>query len=129
MVRKMVAWGDDWSEKQVGFARILMDRIIHEVDIQLQREAEREAAAPVPVTDKRIRIEGVVLSIKVAETQFGYVTKALIKTDDGWKAYGTAPLPDLKSGQRVAFMARLEPSKDDPKFGYYVRPTKAEVLP
>lgn len=128
MVRKMVAWGDDWSEKQVAFARVLVDRIAREAAIAAERAAERAAAAPVPVTDKRIRIEGTVLSTKVIETQFGYVTKALIRSIDGWKAWGKAPLPGLKHGDRIAFMARIEPSKDDEKYGFYSRPTKAEVL-
>lgn len=130
MVRKMVTWGDDWSEKQVAFGRTLVSRIEREAAIAAEREAERAAAAPVPVTDKRIPIEGDVLSTKVVETDFGYVTKVLVRAADGWKVYGSAPVKgvDLKHGDRVRFMARVAVSDDDPKFGFFSRPTQGEVL-
>ena len=127
MVSKMIAWGDSWTDRQKGFAAILIDRIDNEARIAAERAAEAAAADPVPVTDERIQVEGIVLSTKTVDTAFGRVTKALIKTDAGWKVFGKAPVVGLQRGNRVRFMARIEPSNDDPKFGFFSRPTKGEV--
>jgi len=128
MVSKAIAWGDPWTEKQENFARILIDRIQRQPEIEAARAAEAAAAEPVPVTDKRIVIEGEVVSTKVVDGGFGTVIKCQIKTAAGWRCWGTRPLPDLKRGDKVRFIARLKPSDDDPKFGFFSRPTKAEVL-
>jgi len=55
-------------------------------------EAERKAQAePVPVTDKRIRIEGVITTKRLVESDFGTTTKIRVETDAGWACWGTIP--------------------------------------
>jgi hypothetical protein len=53
----------------------------------------------------------------------------LVKDDRGFRVYGTVPgdIIGVANGDRVRFDAAVEPSKDDPKFGFYKRPTKATI--
>jgi hypothetical protein len=135
--------------------------------------AEAKAAAePVPVTDKRIRIEGIVTTVRNQTNDFGNtVTKIRVETDAGWACWGTLPAgceggflrngkpTDVRyenadgehmhilwmnqdertaegitveasadRGDRIAFMARIEASADDDKFGFFSRPTKGEIV-
>ena len=51
----------------------------------------------------------------------------LLKTDAGWKVWGTMPSnTTAKKGDRVTFDAKITISQDDSKCGFYNRPTKAE---
>jgi hypothetical protein len=54
----------------------------------------------------------------------------LVKHKDGWKAWGSLPaaLSEAKRGDVVSFEAKIKPSDDDAKFGFFARPTKAKVL-
>jgi len=95
---------------------------------RIEKEKEKaiyEAAEPVPTG--RVAITGTVLGTKAQDTQFGTVYKMLVQDDKGFKVWGSIPnsLPNPK-GRTVTFMAAVEPSKDDPKFGFFKRPTKAE---
>lgn len=121
------------SDRQVA----LVDKWVREAPAraaaEAQRAAEDEAAAPVPVTEDRIVVTGEIVSAKIVDNDFGCTTKIVVKADEGFKVWGScpsdldAPLADLK-GQRVTFAARVEPSEDDPKFGFFKRPTKAAAL-
>ena len=136
-------------------------------------EAERKAQAePVPVTDKRIRIEGVITTKRLVESDFGTTTKVRVETDAGWACWGTIPsdcagrvllngkalndsgfetsdgdwfyideLTDqqradhgivieeaAERGDRIAFDARIEVSRDDELFGFFTRPTKGTIV-
>ena len=134
---KLIEWGT-LSEKQVELAFKLQADVAN-------RPPELEPA-PVPVTDDRVRVEGTILSTKEVEGYMGgTTTKCLIQvpTDGGaFKLWGTLPQkatdaqwdherehgewPEIK-GAKIAFTARLEPSRDDEAFGFYKRPTKVEV--
>lgn len=101
------------------------------------RIAEREAAAPVPETDERLRIEGEVVSCKFRDDDFGGKWKVVVKADSGFKVWGSLPssldvseveVREDQSNARIAFTARVERSNDDETFGFFHRPTKAEVL-
>ena len=69
------------------------------------------------------------MAVKIVETDFGDTAKMLVQHNDGWKVWGTVPgnFRDVK-GENVRFEARVIISNDDPKFGFYSRPTKAEVV-
>jgi hypothetical protein len=147
IVGKLVKYGSI-SEKQVAFVRKLLDAIPARAGKEAARAAEIAAAKPVPVTDKRITIKGKVLSIRPA-TEFA-PTKILVQHADGWKVWGSMPtiLADIvqhpaidgrpgwseavytqiDKGDEIQFDARVTVSKDDPKFGFYKRPTKAQNL-
>ena len=74
-------------------------------------------------------ITGEVLGTKTDYNAFGAVQKMLVKDDRGFKVWGTIPgsITAVK-GCRVTFTAAIEPSKDDDRFGFYKRPTKAAIL-
>ena len=72
---------------------------------------------------------GEVLATKWKDTDFGPVYKMLVQDDRGFKLWGSVPKNiDPGRGERVAFMATVEPSRDDSRFGFFKRPTKAIIL-
>lgn len=67
---------------------------------------------------------------RIDETAYGPTKKMLVQHDTGWKVWGTCPssLSDAGRGDKVSFSAVLQPSDNDPKFGFFSRPTKGVVL-
>lgn len=144
IARKCLAWGGI-TERQLALVKRIHDGTPAEWEVKkaaqdAQRAADDAAAEPVPVTTDRVDIEGEIISTKV---QDGYmpgtsVTKVLVKTTRGFKLWGTLPsaishagakVGDYElRGKRVKFSAKVERSKDDTKFGFFSRPTKAQVV-
>ena len=101
-----------------------------------ERKAQYDAAEAI-INGKQV-ITGKILSVKRERGTFGYdqvVEKMLVQDDRGFKVWGTLPrsISDLifegveLKGQRVSFTATVEASKDDEKFGFFKRPTKAAI--
>lgn len=111
----------------------LIERILGEQETKwgayLAREAEKAAnpAGPAPVG--RQTVEGVVLSLKLVDTDFGSTTKMTVKLDNGSRVYGTVPASiwQVEKGDRIAFTASCEAS-DDADFAFFKRPTKASII-
>jgi len=136
------------SEKQEKFLRILINRINTRPEREAKWAAEKAAAAPCPTG--RQEVFGMVLKTKIHDSNFGRTLKMTVKTDDGWVCWGTVPTdigtvteevpmpgsPDktwprtrgLAHGDRIRFTATFTPSDNDPKFGFFKRPSKAEFL-
>ena len=90
-------------------------------------QAELDAAEPCPTG--RVEITGEILTIKLQEGYYGDTWKMLVKDDRGFKVWGSIPSSlHASRGVRVSFMAAVEPSADDDKFGFFKRPTKAVNL-
>jgi hypothetical protein len=110
------------------------------------REAEVDAkhAAAGQLTAGKQEISGTIVSHKWQEQESysGYGTrsvhKMLVELDNGNRVWGTMPaavdeacwLDEAQTeyepkGVRVKFAAEVEPSRDDPYFGFFRRPTKA----
>jgi len=103
---------------------------------QAQWEAEKAAkhAAAAAIEPGKQEIIGTVVGTKEVEG-FGYgewVTKMIVESEMGWKVYGTMPASlhgeEPIKGCKVSFNATVEVSKDDEKFGFFKRPTKAKRL-
>lgn len=99
----------------------------------VERWQEREAAKrPVPVTDQRIEVCGEVVSTRWQEGLYpGSGSMKMLLVCDGYKLWGSVPSVEgygVDVGAKLKFMARVEPSKDDPSFGFFKRPTKAEFV-
>ena len=97
---------------------------------RIQKEKEEAIyASAEPVPTGRVEVIGTVLGTKVTETRFGPVSKMLVQDERGFKVWGSIPssLPNPK-GEEVRFTATLEASEDDPKFGFFKRPTKAQFI-
>lgn len=146
---KFIRWGN-LSPKQVELAA----KIAGEETKRAEVEAAKNYVA-VPVTDKRVQVEGKVLGIKFVDG-FAYNTEIIkmiveVETDDGvYKLYGTMPgalvdaileMRDENAAEyeglrqivnrvhpKVRFTCRIERSSDDEFFGFYKRPTKSEVV-
>ena len=136
IVLKLVRYGSI-SEKQQAFVAKLLKQIearqpSKREQWDAQRAAETAAALPVPVTDKRIAIEGVVLTVREPDDSARFPAwKMLVQHTDGWKVWGSVPSSlniDQLKGARIRFEAAVQVSDKDPKFGFYSRPTKSEVL-
>lgn len=83
----------------------------------------------VPLTDERILIEGEVVHAKVEKSQWGNLSRCLVLDGRGFKVWGRCICwVDVGQTQRVRFMARVERSDHDPKFGFFKRPSKVELL-
>lgn len=129
IVSRLVRYGD-LSERQWAFLTSLPEKIEKRQEVMEIRKAEHDAADPLPDCSKRFNIEGEVLSVKDVESYYGIMSKMLVKHKSGWKVYGTVPssLEPLKRGSIVSFDAKVQPSTDDSKFGFFSRPTKAYVV-
>jgi hypothetical protein len=86
IITKLVKYGNI-SEKQVSFISTLLNRIDNRPALEAARKAEEEAAADCPTG--RVKISGTVLAVKVVEGFRGDVTKILVKSDTGFKVWGS----------------------------------------
>ena len=94
-----------------------------------------EKHVPVPSTDERIQIEGEAISVKWVEDYYNdHGTQKMtvkVNTPNGsWLCYGSVPtaVENLERGQTVRFMAKVEQGNKDEHFGFFKRPTKAEIV-
>lgn len=116
----VVLHGETLTEAQVAALRKAIDD-----------EAQR-LAAEIEVPEGRQVVEAEVLKVKDEEDTFspygGTVWKMLVQAD-GFRLYGSVPsslVGSIERGSRVRFTATLQPKETG--FGFYKRPTKAEVL-
>jgi len=131
IVGKLVKYGSI-SDKQESYLAKLMDRIGRAGEIAAQRAAETAAAAPVPVVEGRMKVEGEVLTVKEVQGFYGKQTKMLVRHASGWKVWSTVPAnivdAGIARGDRVEFVAAIKVSDDDPKFGFASRPAQGKVF-
>lgn len=139
IVGKLVKYGSI-STAQTNYLRKLLDKIAtgdtaaaRQEAYKAERAAQEAAALPVPVTDKRIVIRGKVLTVREQDSNYFYNAvdlKCLVMAEDGWKVWGTLPRAfgtDVQ-GRTVEFSAKVKRSDNDPKFGFFSRPTKAQLI-
>ena len=121
------------SPKQVECVRGMIKKdAARRAEWAAKRAEEESTLAPVPVTSDRIRVTGEVVTVKPdVYTRFGEVDKIIVQCEGGYKLYGTLPKPltldDVAVGTTISFDARVEPASDSKVFGFFSRPTKAEV--
>jgi|SRR5215831_4343584 len=126
---KMLESLDDWGSLTPAQEAAVRKIMAGDAERNAQRAAEAAAAAPVPVSTERMVVEGTILTIKEVIGHFGPQIKMLVKHSTGWKVWGTMPARlAADKGDTVRFEAKVEVSKDDPKFGFYSRPSKPEVV-
>lgn len=124
IVGKLVKYGSV-SEKQTAFIGKLLLQVHERPIVEVARQAERDAAGPVP--EGRVTVEGTVLMLKTVEGKAHYYgdsgisTKLLIQLENGCKVWGNR-FANLEKDAKVKFIATFEASKKDEKFGFYKRP-------
>ena len=130
------------SEAQVKLAF----KLAADVAKREELKANEPEAAPVPETDKRIRIVAKLIHTKLVDGYYGQSEKGLFLCDAGdgraFKLWGSVPqaVSDARWDYErehgvwpkdvianVSFTARVERSRDDEAFGFFKRPTKVEV--
>ena len=119
------------SDKQVEFLKSLVAKLENSREETEEREkewaAQSEAADDVP--EGRMEVTGQVLSMKMHTDGYGSRMKMLVAPEGGFKIWGSVPSSlDCEKGDRIQFTATLEASDDDPKFGFFKRPSKAKVI-
>lgn len=124
-------WGSLTEKGTATLQRIYDERMQRNTERAEQRAAE--ALTAVAWTPGRQQVEGVILSTKVVENDFGSAIKMLVKRDDGSKIWSTMPASiDIASsgnrGLRIRFTVTVQPKDGEPTFAFGSRPTKGEVL-
>lgn len=90
---------------------------------------EQNANSP-DVPEGRYKITGVIVKTDIKYNDFGGRYVMTVKDDRGFMVWGTQPKlkeGSIKTGTRIEFMAKVEKSPDNSKFGFYTRPTKAKI--
>ena len=111
-------------------------------ELRLEQEAY-DKAEPIPVTDDRIKFTGIIEQTYSKTTEWGIQFRMFFIDDRGFKLNGSMGKAFeekydfdedgdyctrlLQEGTRVSFMASVKPSAD-PKFGFFKRPTKVELI-
>jgi hypothetical protein len=125
IVGRLVKWGSI-SPKQMDFVRVLVRKIEDQPRIDAERAAERAAAEDCP--EGRRVVEGTVVKAGWHENEYGGRNVMTVKSDDGWLVWGSVPSSiEVGRGDRVRFTGTLQQSDRDSKFGFFKRPSKAEV--
>ncbi len=126
IVGKLVKYGSI-SERAESYLGNLLARIADRPALVAKKAEEKAAAANCPAG--RVIIEGVIVSKKLKDTAFGSTWKMLVQHATGYKVWGTIPSNlTVEKGDTVSFMATVEPSADDVKFGFFAHPSKARVV-
>jgi hypothetical protein len=129
VARKLRRYGDI-SERQIEAVRKAFIRDGEKERDRLLRSLNPEATAPIP--EGRVEFTGEILSQRTQESDFGTVTKILVKSAEGFKVWLTKPAAlsqaGAEVGDTVTITATLTPSDDDPSFGFGKRPSKASVV-
>lgn len=120
----------EWTAKDFGLGASLISAYQREQGKIAEREAQ-EQGPKVAVPTGRMVVEGKVIAEGTKENDFGVRYVMTVLDDRGFKVWGTQPssiASDIKMGDRVRFTARLEASDRDETFGFFSRPSKAEIL-
>jgi len=147
IARKARRYGEA-TDRQLALLARIMRETEEKWAAYLADELAKKALPPAPpVPEGRQVFEGVVLSFKVVDGYFEgkSVIKMLVQADEGWRVYGTMPaalgyqthqdaegewhsVEIVGVGDRVRFTATLKRSDRDHDFGFYSRPTSAEIV-
>jgi hypothetical protein len=143
-VRRKALANGRLSAGQIAAVERAFERVARQEQWEAERreEAQRLAAAGVKAPEGRVEVTGVVLSAKEHQSQFGTAIKIVVKADEGWKVWSTAPsdlLFDVDTrvieevrealvGKRIKFTAALTRSDSDAAFAFGKRPTKASLV-
>lgn len=119
-------------------ARLAQYGSLSAAQISLARKLAAEAATPAEEKPKvvmppagRVQLEGIILSLKEHEGAYGFQMKMLVEvtTPAGcFRVFGTRPTASVtpSKGSRIRFNAMVQPK--EPGFGYFSKPTSAEVI-
>lgn len=93
--------------------------------------AAAEDPEPAPVVEGRIRVTGVVRTLRYQDNAYGTQLKMRVVDDRGFRVWGTVPaaiVEEVELGDRVSFVGTLTASRDDETFGFASRPSTASIV-
>lgn len=138
LIWNLVRW-QSWTPKQLDYAKALSKKIV---------AREKEIAEAEDCPEGKQHIFGKVISVKWQGSAYGSTLKMLVKDFRGFKVWGSVPKAlqeiiymeeaeeegvlfenkrDVKKGDVVKFDATISLT-DDPKFGFFQRPSKAILV-
>ena len=124
VLSKLDTYGD-LSERQVAAVVTSMAQDVSRAAVKAAEALEVKGEAPVG----RVTVTGVVLSTKVQESAYGFVTKMLVKLNNNAKVWVTVPSGvTLDRGDIVTVKASWEVSKDDVHFSFGKRPIVENIV-
>lgn len=132
---RIVAHTDKLDERWYGIAAYIPEgyrRHIEAEAVRIEKAKNETPKVRVPDFDGRTTIEGLVISTKTVENDYGTSFKLLVEVaaeGGAFRLWGTeARGLDAEAGDRVRFTANVERSDRDETFGFFSRPTKAVNL-
>jgi hypothetical protein len=134
ILQPILAWAENSSGVSKNISLSLQNwGSLTESQVELLTKLYNEAQNPAPKCDcpvGKVTIEGKVTRFKWADTQFGEVRKMFVESPLGYKVYGTVPgnLNNVSEGDTVRFNATVTASGDDASFGFYSRPSQAQIV-
>ena len=131
-----IKYAFDWANNTPGLPQQLMSNLtmwgnLTDKQIELICKLYHEAQTiRTKCPTGKLTVEGTVKSFKTVQGFHGFVLKMIVESNEGFRVFGTVPgnFEGLEVGDKVRFVANIEPSKDDEYFGFYSRPSKAEYI-
>jgi len=131
-------WGQLTEGQEKAVRKIITAQAERDAERQARKAEENANAADCP--EGRTEVTGEIIATDLRETDFGSQWKMLVRDDSGFKVWGSIPSKmfdifavddvwphgDTFKGKRISFTAAISPSEDDPKFGFFKRPTKTK---
>jgi hypothetical protein len=120
IVDKLVRYGS-LSDKQFDFLGGLLGKIDGRAEAEAKKAEEKATAKDAPEGRQTVDVE--VVSVRAQDSDYGVTYKMLVKSVDGWKAWGTQPSSCPAVGDTIKLCATFTPAPDDSKFAFFKRPT------
>lgn len=117
------------SEKQIDLLKKFQCQYICEFCGEKHHEKECEKIPA--IENGRYDIVGKMVCVRTKDTNWGLSYKCLIVGDNGQKFWGSVPKQlhiERDLNKKFRLRATVERSSNDPKFGFYKRPSKLELL-
>ena len=123
IVGKTVHFGSIF-ERQIAVLRTLLEQIDRRVAFEAQH------GEPPDCPKGKLQITGEIIKLDEAASNWGSRNVMIVRDNRGFEVYGTVPksLGKVECGDQVTFYAMLTQSRRSVKFGFFSKPTKAEVL-
>lgn len=144
---KFVRFIDRFGEVSDKFIAAIQRSKVRQAEWAAKKAEEAKTAAP--VIEGKITVTGEILSLKWRDSAYGGALKMVVRDDRGFKVWGTVPSNVLAQldvnlaalhtdgnahyykdllPQRIIFAATIKKSDDDATFGFFSRPTNANLI-
>jgi hypothetical protein len=126
----------DWAATSTGIALDIYNNLakwgnLTESQIALLVRFFNDAQKPkADCPSGKVTIEGVVISTKFVDGYYGCQYKMTVESNDGYRVFGTVPksLDNVEKGNKIRFVATIEPAPNDKHFGFFSRPKEATFM-